>query len=75
MEDNLRMVALEDFAHTLDDAYIADDGHEIQIGESLLEFETDIMERGLAIVEKDKLADLHARQLAAQLAADAACGS
>lgn len=41
----------------------------------MLELETDIVQRGLGGIEHDEFADAHLRQLAAQLAADAAGGS
>ena len=75
MEDHLRTVGAEGVVQTRDHAHIADYGDELQIGEAVLQFETDVVHRRFGVVEEDELLDAERGQLPAQLRTDRTGGT
>ena len=75
VEDHLRTVGAEGVVQTRDHAHVADYGDELQIGEAVLQFETDVVHRGFGVVEEDELLDAERGQLPAQLRTDRTGGT
>ena len=75
MEDNLRMVGAEHEVEAGSVTYITDDGHKVQLGETLFHLQTYIVHRGLGIVIHHQTLDAEGGQLTAELASYTACGS
>ena len=72
VEDHLRMVLPECEIETLDLPDVTDDRHKLQFGEFLLQLQTDMVHRGLRIVEQNQLLNPEARKLATKLRTDGA---
>lgn len=75
MEDHLRTVGAEGVVQTRDHTHVADYGDELQIGEAVLQFETDVVHRCLGVVEEHELLDAERCQLPAQLRTDRTGGT
>ena len=72
VEDHLRPVRAEREVQALDLADVADDRHEGQLLEALLQLEAEGVHRGLGVVEEHELLHTEAGQLPAELGADGA---
>ena len=70
MEDNSGTVLAEGEIETGKDTHIADDGHEVEVGEALLELQTEVVHGGLSIIEKNKLLNSKGSQLTTELTTD-----
>ena len=65
----------ENHIHTLANAHIANYGHKLQLGETCLQLQANVVHRGLCRIEQNQSLDIERCDLAAQLATDRAGSS
>ena len=66
VEHYLRVIFPEHVVETFLQTYVTDDRCKFQIRESVFEFETEVMHRGLGIVEEHEFLNAECRELAAE---------
>lgn len=75
MEHDLRVKAAENVVEAVDQAYVADYGSEFEVGVIVLEFQTDVVERCLGVVEHYEFPHAELGELAAEFRTDGAGGA